>query len=474
MTWPISVLVPAFNEEKTIVDTVQSLLKVHYAEFEVIVVSDGSTDRTVQSLVEAYRLQRVDRVFKRSLATRPIRAVYGSLVHPNLVVVDKEKGGKSDSLNAGINLSRFPLFCSFDADSLIEENALLRVVKPFLERPEETVAAGGIVRIANGCEVRDGRVTRIAVADRLLPIVQVVEYLREFLVGRVSWSRLRSVMIISGAFGLYRKTEVIEVGGYHASTDTEDLELIVRLHENLHRKRQKYRVVFVPDPVCWTEAPGNVPALMRQRNRWHRGLIQSLLLHRGMLLNPRYGSVGLVAFPFFFFFEMLGPLIEAFGYISVVTSYLLGFLDARYLMLFVTVAIYYGIFLSLGAVLLDEISFRRYPGWANLAKMVLASFVEHFGYRQMITFFKVKAFWDIVIRRRDWGRTDREGFQTPPLELSSRSRPAPRSAVVKNLDAPLRWTFTVLIVACILLYAGLNRAVVVEPAVALWKAWVAG
>jgi cellulose synthase/poly-beta-1,6-N-acetylglucosamine synthase-like glycosyltransferase len=419
MTWPISVLIPAHNEEKTIVETVRSMLMVNYGAFEIIVINDGSTDATLKKLVEAYELRRTDRPYKRAIPTSQVRAVYGSLAHPNITVIDKEKGGKSDALNAGINLSRYPLFCSIDADSVIEDNALLRVVKPFMEKPNETVAAGGIVRIINGCEVKDGRVTRIALPDRAFPIFQVVEYLRAFLTGRVGWSNLQSLLIISGAFGIYKKQEVIEIGGYTHDTDTEDLELVVRLHEHMRRKKKPYRVVFVPDPVCWTEAPESLRVLARQRNRWHRGLLQTIWLHKRMLFNPRYGAVGLFAFPYFAIFELLGPFIETFGYLAVVLSYLLGILDVQFFLMFLAVAILYGIFLSIAAILLEEISFRRYPGWIDLTKLVAYSVLENFGYRQILSAMKVKAFWDAIRRRRAWGQMQRKGFQGTATETRS-------------------------------------------------------
>ena len=411
MTWPISVLIPAHDEEATIVETVRSLLMINYSEFEIIVINDGSNDRTLRTLIDAYELRRMDRPYKRAIPTADVRAVYGSMAHPNLTVVDKEKGGKADALNAGINLSRYPLFCSIDADSVIEDNALLRVVKPFLEKPQETIAAGGIVRIVNGCEVRDGRVTRIALSDRALPILQVVEYLRAFLTGRVGWSNLQSLLIISGAFGIYKKQEVIEIGGYTHDTDTEDLELVVRLHEHMHRLKRKYRVVFVPDPVCWTESPETLKILARQRNRWHRGLLQTLWLHKRMLLNPRYGSVGMFAFPYFAVFELLGPFVETLGYVAVVLSFLLGILDVQFFMMFLAVAVFYGMFLSIAAILLEEISFRRYPGWVDLTKLLAYSVIENFGYRQILAAMKVKAFWDAIRRRRAWGEMPRRGFQ---------------------------------------------------------------
>ena len=414
MTWPISVLVAARNEEKTIVDSVRSLLRVNYPELEIVVINDGSTDLTLDRLIEAFRLTRVDRPYRESIATGRIHAIYGSFEVPNLIVVDKERGGKSDALNAGINLARYPLFCSIDADSVIEDDAFLRVVKPFLEHPAETVAAGGIVRVANGCEIKDGRVVRIELPDTYLPILQVLEYLRAFLSSRVGWSALRSLLIISGAFGVYRKAEVVEVGGYSRETDTEDLDLLVRLHRHMRRKKRRYRIVFVPDPVCWTEAPTTLKDLRRQRVRWHRGLVRTLWGNRGVLCNPRYGALGMLSFPHAFLFEMLGPFVEILGYVAVVLAWLLGLLHAEFFLLFLAVAVLYGIFLSVAAVLLEEISFRRYPGWVDLSKLLVFSVVENLGYRQLVSLFKIKAFWDVALGKRGWGRMEREGFRPPP------------------------------------------------------------
>jgi len=424
MTWPISIVVPAYNESRTVVDTVRSLLAVTYGQFEVVVVNDGSTDDTLRRLVDTYDLKRTDRIYHRTLPTGEVRGIYASLATPNLIVVDKQKRGKADALNCGINVSRYPLFCSVDADSIIEENALLRVVKPFMEHPDEMVAVGGIVRIANGCEVRNGRVTRIGLPKRALPLFQVVEYLRAFLSGRIGWSSLRSLLIISGAFGLYRKSEVIAVGGYDRWSETEDLELVLKLHERLHRDKRKYRIVFVPDPVCWTEVPATFRVLARQRNRWHRGLLQSLWRHKRMILNPGYGVIGVVGLPYFVLFEMLGPFIEVFGYLMIGLAAIMGLLNVPYFLLFLIFAIVFGIFLSVAAVLLEEISFRRYPGWEHLAMLVLTGVVENFGYRQLLALFKVKAFLDFLLRRRAWGRMEREGFRAavslPPPDKATR------------------------------------------------------
>ena len=412
LTWPISVLVPAFNEEKTIVETVKSLQMVNYGEFEIIVVNDGSTDGTLKRLIDHFELRRVDKVYRRAISTAEVRGIYGSLESPILIVIDKVKAGKADALNAGINLSKYPLFCSVDADSIIEDNALLRVVKPFMEMPEETIAVGGIVRIANGCRVKDGRVSDVLLPRRPIVIFQVVEYLRAFLTGRVGWSAMQSLLSISGAFGLYKRQEVIEVGGYDHDTDTEDLELVVRLHEHMRRKRRKYRIVFVPDPVCWTEVPSSWKVLRRQRHRWHRGLLQSIWRHKRMFLNPRYGVLGMIAIPYFVIFEMFGPFIEVLGYTVAILSWALGILNWTFFLLFLVVAVLYGIFLSLAAILLEEISFRRYPAWEDLIKLLVFGVLENLWYRQLLAVFKVKAFWDFVTRTRKWGEMDRSGFRT--------------------------------------------------------------
>jgi len=410
MTLPISMICPAHNEEKTIVDTVRSLQMLNYPEFEIIVVNDGSKDQTLERLLQAYDLRRVDRVYKRSLPTKSVRALYASPMVPNLIVVDKENGGKADALNCGINLSRYPLFSSMDADSVIEDDALLKAVKPFMEWPEETVAVGGIVRCANGCTVHEGRVTHIALPRQLLPVFQVVEYLRAFLSGRLGWSALRGLLLISGAFGVYRKSAVVDVGGYDSSTDTEDLELVMALHAVYRERKKPYRIVFVPDPVCWTEVPGNWKMLRRQRNRWHRGMLQSLSRYRRMMFNPRYGLMGMVVLPYFLIFETMGPFIETLGYISVPLAWALGLLNTKFFLLFFVLAVAFGVFLSVAAILLEEISYRRYPSWSDLWKLLICGVAENFGFRQVLAVFKIQAFWEYLRGLRRWGKLERVGF----------------------------------------------------------------
>ncbi|HSA95033.1 MAG TPA: glycosyltransferase family 2 protein, partial [Acidobacteriota bacterium] len=311
---PISVIVPAYNEAAGIIESVRSLLSLSYPVFEVIVVNDGSTDGTLERLVEAFELRPSKAVFRKSVQTLPVRGIYRSAVQPKLVVVDKINGKKADALNAGLNISRYPLFCAVDADSVLEKDALLKVVRPFLEDPERTIGAGGIIRLSNGCVVKDGQVVRVGIPRNWIARFQILEYLRAFLGGRMGMSMMRSTLIISGAFGIFRKDLALACGGYRAASITEDMDLVIRMQKHLHEKKKPYRIQFIPDPICWTEAPEDLRVLARQRSRWHRGLIQTLVRFRRMLFNPRYGIAGMFAMPFYAVFEMGGPFIEVLGY----------------------------------------------------------------------------------------------------------------------------------------------------------------
>lgn len=326
LTLPISLIAPAYNEERTIVESVRSLLSLEYPEYEVIVVNDGSRDATLDTLIEHFELRAIPVTIEYSIPCQPIRDVYRSARYPRLVVIDKENGGKADALNAGIIMAAHPLFCAMDADSLLEGNALLRITRPFLEQPE-TVAVGGIVRIANGCRVEHGQVTEISLSSNPLVIFQHVEYLRAFLFGRVGWSALGALLIISGAFGVFKRQVVLDIGGYRHDTVGEDFELVVRMHRHMRDHKIPYRIVFLPDPVCWTEAPETLRVLGQQRNRWQRGLIDTLRIHRRMGLNPRYGRVGLLAMPYFVIIELIGPVIEMSGYLFVIIAFFLHLIN---------------------------------------------------------------------------------------------------------------------------------------------------
>lgn len=413
---PISVLAPAYNEEATITESVNSLLKLNYSTMEVIVINDGSNDKTLDTMIREFGLKKSRQVYVRKIRTKAVRGIYLS-DRPelkNLVVVDKENGGKADALNVGINISRYPLFCAIDADSILEDNALLKVAKPFLE-DEEVIAVGGIVRIANGCEVERGRVKTVRLSPKRLPTFQVVEYFRAFLSGRMGWSAFNGLLIISGAFGMFRKDIVLACGGYRHDTVGEDMELVARMHRYMYENDLPYKVVFVPDPVCWTEAPETLRMLGRQRNRWHRGLLDTLVLHREMIFNPRYGIIGMFSMPYYLLFELLGPVIEMLGYLFVVFSYFYGAVHLNVLLLFFVVAIIYGMLFSVGAVLLEEISFHRYPRARDLFRLIIYAILENFGYRQVTVLWRLKGIIDYYRGVTGWGTMQRKGFvQSPP------------------------------------------------------------
>lgn len=406
----ISIVAPAFNEAATIVESVRSLLLLNYPEFEVIVVNDGSTDRTLEVAVSAFGLVEAPLAYAQAIPTRPVRGVWRSIVRRDLVVIDKVNGGKADAINAGINAARYPLVCVIDADSLLEEHALARAVLPFIEAPE-TVAAGGIVRIANGCGVDRGRVTEVRVPRSPLARFQVVEYLRAFLAGRVAQSWVNGLLIISGAFGLFRREMVVAAGGFCRDTVGEDMELVVRLHRACRERRRPYRIVFQPDPVCWTEAPEEAAALARQRNRWQRGTLQVLARHRGMIFNPKHGIVGLASMPYYLVFEGFGPLVEVAGYLVTLAAVPLGLLDWRFAELLFLAAVAYGTLISLTAVVLEELSFRRYLRVGDLLTLVLYGFLENFGYRQLTSWWRLQGIVDFLRGRQTWGTMPRRGFQ---------------------------------------------------------------
>ncbi len=406
---PITLIAPAYNEAVTCVESTRALLSLKYPQYEVLVVNDGSTDETLSRLMEAFTLEKTARTPTAELPTASVRAVYRSRIHPNLWVVDKENGGKADALNAGINYCQSPLFCAIDADTLIEREGLIRLVRPFL-KDDSTVAVGGFIRIVNGCEVEAGRVQNVSLPSRLLPKLQVIEYIRAFLFGRIGWDGIGALLIISGAFGLFDRETVVAAGGYSTDTVGEDMELVARLHRYMLEQDAPYSVRFLPDPVAWTECPGTFQGLGGQRDRWHRGLIETLVRHQKMLFNPGYGRIGVIAYPYYYFLEMLGPAIELVGYVTFFVMLALGSLPGKMGLAFFMVAFGFGLVLSYGAVALEEFWFRRYEKTTDLVQFFALPLLETFGYRQLIAWYRLRGMWRYLQDVESWGSIERTGF----------------------------------------------------------------
>ena len=408
----ISVLAPAYNEELNIVESTRSLLALQYPDFEVIVINDGSRDGTLQRLIDAFGLSRVERFVDQAVDHAPIRGYYASPAVPRLLVVDKENGGKADALNAGINCCRTALFCAIDADSILEADALLRVVRPFIDDPDLTIAAGGTIRIANGSKVDSGRIIDIALPRNFLALVQIVEYLRAFLMARLGLSKMQALTVISGAFGLFRRRQVVEVGGYSHATVGEDMELVIKLHRLMRDRKQPYRIDFIAEPVCWTECPDSLRVLSRQRARWQRGALECFSKHRDMLFNPRYGRIGFVGFGQILLVDVLGPLIEVIGYFLVPLLYALGLLALPWLLAFLAVTFTLGLFLSMATLVLEEIQLRRFPRARELVALAAVAVLENFGYRQLSNFWRLQGWWQWLRKQESWGTMTRKGFAT--------------------------------------------------------------
>jgi len=412
----ISILAPAFNEESTIEASLRALLALQYPRLEVIVISDGSKDRTVQVLIDRFDLVPVKTIYEQRIATKPVRNLYRSSTYPALVVVDKENGGKADALNVGLSFAQGELVCAMDADTLIEADGLQRMVRPFLYATD-VVATGGTIRVVNGSEVKFGRVVRARVPTNALAGMQVVEYLRAFLFGRLGWNRLGGNIIISGAFGLFRRESVVGAGGYLHDTVGEDMELVLRLKRLSYEQGGPGKIAFVPDPVAWTEVPESLKVLGRQRDRWHRGLADVLWRHRRMLFNPRYGVTGLFVFPYYAFVELSAPIIEAAGLLTLALGLIFGIIDWNFAGLFYLTAYGLGTALTAFTLILEDISFHRYETFRDRALLFWWALLENLGYRQMTVYWRLRGLWKFLRGRKDWGAMERKGFS--PLSAPS-------------------------------------------------------
>jgi cellulose synthase/poly-beta-1,6-N-acetylglucosamine synthase-like glycosyltransferase len=399
---PVALLVPAHNEEDAIVQTVRSALALNYPLKEVIVVDDGSRDDTVARLVEAFELERIDCIYRQSIEAPAPLAYYRSRSLPNLKVISVAHAGKAAALNTAIDIAQSPFVCTVDADCIIERDALLRLVAPVMRSPKPTAVSGGVVRVANGCAIREGHIVAIDLPRSWIERCQIVEYIRTFLFGRPGWAALNATFIASGAFCLLQKEAVVGAGGFNENTVTEDIDIIARIRRYLREEKREDRVVFTTDPICWTEAPRDFKMLARQRRRWQLGLIQTTLRYHDMVLNPKYGAAGVLSIPFHAYIEGFGSVFEALGTLLIPLFYFLGLLSVRHFVAFMFLAVGYGTLLSIGSVVLEEMTIARYPRMSHLRTLLIYAVLENIGYRQMVTFFRAQGVLKYFFGRHRW------------------------------------------------------------------------
>ena len=414
----ISILAPAYNEGATIIENVRSLLSLHYGDLEVVIINDGSKDDCLQKLIDGYDLVKIERHVQYRIATKEVRGVYKSrkAVYRKLVVVDKVNGGKADALNVGINVSANDIIVCIDVDCILEQDALLKMIKPFMEETrEKVIASGGVVRIANSCEIRDGRLEKIVLPENYWARMQSLEYIRAFIIGRMAWGRINGLLLISGAFGAFDKEIAIRAGGYDHGTVGEDMELVVRMRRYMEELKQPYRVTYIPDPLCWTEAPVSSKILGRQRNRWTRGSIETLKIHKTLFFNPRYHVMGMLSYPFWFFFEMLAPLIEFFGMVAFLIMSIFGLINWHAFIALLLFIISFGYLFSAFAAYMEVITFNMYRRRKEMMKLLLTALTEPFYFHPFVVWSAVKGYWDLIRKKNSWGEMTRQGFgQTPP------------------------------------------------------------
>lgn len=406
----VSILAPAHNEAATVRDSVRSLLTLYYPNLEIVLVNDGSTDETMAVLCREFALVAIHPIYRQQVRTKPVRGLFISRTFPNLLVINKENGGKADALNAALNFSTASLVCAIDADTLVEPDALQRMVRPFL-MSEDVVATGGTIRIANGSKIEGGRVVAPRVPRNPLAGIQVIEYLRAFFVGRLGLTRFGENLVISGAFGLFRRSAMISIGGYEKETVGEDMEIVARLRRHGYETGNPWRVAFLPDPVAWTEAPESIKVLASQRDRWYRGLSEVLWRHRRMLFNPRYGALGMVVYPYFLFVELLAPIVEAMGLMILMVSLAAQAVDLQFAVLFFLAAYGYGAVLSAATLLFEELCYRRYDGMGDRCWLLLWALAENLGYRQMTVVWRLRGLAKLLLGEHGWGSMVRKGFE---------------------------------------------------------------
>lgn len=409
----VSILAPAYNEGATIIENVRSLLSLYYSNLEVLIINDGSKDDSLQKLIDAYQLEKIDYHVQYKIATKEVRGIYKSInpAYKKLVVIDKVNGGKADALNVGINVSANDYIVCIDVDCILEQDSVLKMIKPFLEETDaKVIASGGVVRIANSCEIKDGRLVKVHLPDNYWAKMQSLEYIRAFILGRMAWARLNGLLLISGAFGAFDKQIAINAGGYNHNTVGEDMELVVRMRRYMEELNVPYKVTYIPDPLCWTEAPTSKKILGRQRNRWTRGTIETLKFHKVMFFNPKYGLLGMLSYPYWFFFEMLAPVIEFFGMIVFVFLAIFGRIDWQVFASLLVFIISFGYLYSAFAAYMEVTTYNMYRRRTDMMKLLITALSEPFYFHPFVVWAAIKGYIDFLRKKNSWGEMTRQGF----------------------------------------------------------------
>lgn len=406
---PVSILVPAYNEESTVADCIESLAHQDYPDYEIIVIDDGSSDNTSSVVVDRFNLKKVARPIRRLVNCRKEESIYEGVINNKIKItlVKKENGGKADALNMGINISNYPLFISLDADSILQKDSLTNIVMPYME-DDTTVAVGGNIKVSNSVVLDNGEVVKILTPKNLFVIFQTIEYFRVFLTTRVWFNKFNGNLIISGAFGLFKKSAAINVGGYDTNTIGEDMDLVVKLHSFYRKNKLPYSIKYSHKAICWSQVPENYNDLKGQRRRWHIGLITSLYTHKYIFLNLKYGLVGVFSFLYFVIFEMLSCIVDVFGLLLIVVSYFLGFLNIDFLFTFLIVYIGYGVVISIASIILESYSFRNTLNFKSIFVYTIFSVLESFGYRQICGWFRLSGFFGYKKRKHQWSKISRK------------------------------------------------------------------
>lgn len=404
---PVSIIVPAYNEEVTIISTINSLLKLDYKLYEIIIVDDGSSDNTLNKIIEYYNLKKVKKVVRNKMKTKKVKAYYEGNAKVKLIVVAKENGGKADALNAGINISSFPYFLTIDADSVLQKDSLTEIVKPIIEN-NNTIAVGGVIKLSNNLNFKNGEVIEDKLPHGYLEMIQTLEYDRTFLAGRTVFDLFNGNLIISGAFGLFNKQRVIEIGGYKLNTVGEDMELVIRLHDYAISNKINYSVKYATNAICYTQAPSTLHDLKKQRQRWHTGLFQSLMIHKNMFLNPKYKALGLLSFPYYWVYELLAPLTETIGLIFIVISYFLELINFRFMIIYFATYVMFCTIFTVTTFFNRTYIKNHQISLYDFIKVLFYSFIENFGFRQLLNLYRLEAFFLYHKNKLKWGQITRE------------------------------------------------------------------